>query len=284
MLVTRPQLKGSKFSLSSSLVLFLSILGTMQPLAWGQTHTPQAQFIEQSPQVLETIDRIPTRRENYLANARPRVRDANAAAVAFASFQPPAMASWASMEQVNQAFIYARDLKFLDWSAPNGTPFPRRSTWLFPDNGCFARSDLMVRNLQKMNYPEMKKVFSFGPGKLTKYAKLGAMTKNHPLGVVAWRYHTAPVVRLGEEYFVLDPSLSFDKPLPLAEWVALQHKTPDQVRVSFCSMGTYNVGAGACKAATPVKLTTVLNEQIKYLAKEWDRLLVLGRDPYAELK
>jgi len=90
-------------------------------------------------------------------------------------------------------------------------------TFLFPDDGCYARAHEMCRLI--------------GPAKTGKawiYGSLRARTRNHPDCSVPWRYHVAPTVpvKTGANVmtYILDPSL-FPGPVPVATWKGAQGDT-----------------------------------------------------------
>ncbi|MGY0833823.1 protein-glutamine glutaminase family protein [Azospirillum argentinense] len=87
-------------------------------------------------------------------------------------------------------------------------------TFLFPDDGCYARAHEMCRII--------------GPastGKVWIYGALKTRTRNHPNCTVLWRYHVATTVLVstgaGTTPYVLDPSL-FTKPVTIATWKGAQ--------------------------------------------------------------
>lgn len=112
-------------------------------------------------------------------------------------------------------FLATRDLRYLIDADPNHpTPTPRRISWMYPDNGCFARAeqvDVLIENAQK---PRPYKLFAMGD--------LRVFTDNHPSGRVEWGWHVVPVVKnTAGEVIVLDAALSPCRPLPWKEWLAL---------------------------------------------------------------
>lgn len=90
---------------------------------------------------------------------------------------------WPSHAYVQDRFKYLRDLRFIRWNARD-----RRSSWLYPDDGCFARASLMNKNIKLAADPVPGKVFVFG--------NLKVITPNPPRGYVTWWYHVAPVVQV----------------------------------------------------------------------------------------
>lgn len=152
---------------------------------------------------------------------------------------------------------------------PDMPNVPRRLTWLYPDDGCFARSAYGAHILEAAGYPVPSTVFTFGD--------LQVSTSNHPNGIVTWSYHVAPVVSVNGATYVLDPALEPKKPLTLAQWIAVQGD-PQVIDVAFCDRGAMDpnmpcFGGGDTTAAAMSFL------QALYFRYEWDRQIDLGREP-----
>ncbi len=174
--------------------------------------------------------------------------------------------------QVEQIFQKIRDLQFLSDPAHPGVL--RRSTWLYPDDGCYARAQLAVYNAFGESNLRVHKIFSFGD--------LEARTTNTFSGVVAWWYHVAPILRTQEGAFVLDPAIEPSRPLPVAEWLALQGDENRQIAIAICSAKSYDP-LSACNAIVGISLQSAVEDQSYLLGSEWGRLEDLGRDPMQEL-
>lgn len=169
---------------------------------------------------------------------------------------------------LEESFKYLRDFRFIKW---NGRT--RRSSWLYPDDGCFARASLAVKNLFLNNVKAPDKIFAFGNLKLH--------TTNSARGYVTWWYHVAPIVEVHGEKYVLDPSIDPTTPLLLEDW--LSRMGPIQkLKVSICSSGTYGPKSN-CSRITDGKESAALGAQGKYLNLEWNRLINLRRNPVKEL-
>ncbi|MGZ3722530.1 MAG: hypothetical protein ACXVA9_06350, partial [Bdellovibrionales bacterium] len=69
----------------------------------------------------------------------------------------PAVTQWESVAVMNERFAKFRDVRWLQSSDQPG--FLRRSSWLFPDDGCFARAGLAILNLNKWKMPVPSKIF-----------------------------------------------------------------------------------------------------------------------------
>ena len=179
---------------------------------------------------------------------------------------------WEDVEFVSEKFEYVRDLKFLKTEEqPN---LMRRSSWLYPDNGCYARASLMIENLSKAKVELPWKVFIFG--------NLKVKTENHPRGYVKWWYHVVPIIKVGSEAYILDPAIDHHEPLTLEEWALRQVKELDSATFSICHASAYTPSS-TCLGSSKMDLELALEDQNDYLATEWIRQLNLDRDPYIVL-
>lgn len=183
----------------------------------------------------------------------------------------PEATPWSSVSVMQERFEKIRDARFINLS---GEPdFPRRISWLYPKDGCFARAALFNRNAFQMFIPIPKKVFAFG--------NLRVKTNNSRRGVVGWWYHVAPIVQVGETKYVLDPAIDHDRPLPLREWLARMGK-PEKIKVAICNTGTYSPGSDCNKKTDGMELRA-LNTQKHYLHLEEQELRRMGRNVEDEL-
>lgn len=180
----------------------------------------------------------------------------------------PDVGSYGDLE--NQ-FKYVRDSRMVE--NQNGA-FPRRLTWLFPDDGCYARAEMAKFALIENNFPAPKKIYAFG--------NLNAATKNTPSGWVQWWYHVAVTYRVGTTTYVLDPSLEPRRPLKLEEWHRLIGGAQTKVQYAICAANTFDPTVD-CIQPKSGKKEMAINEQEVFLEPEWDRLLELGRNPEKEL-
>ena len=94
-------------------------------------------------------------------------------------------------------------------------------TFLYPDDGCYARAHEMCR-LMSLEGVTARKVFNYAD---YDYGLL-VSTKNHPSCQVSWRYHVAPTLRVRQSFptvqeQVIDPAL-FGAPVPTSTWQAKQ--------------------------------------------------------------
>ncbi len=180
--------------------------------------------------------------------------------------------AWESEELMTERFKQFRDLRFM--IVPERPDFLRRSSWMYPDDGCFARAALANRNLAQMNVPVPKKVFAFG--------NLEVQSDNAEGGSVSWWYHVAPLVQIGAQKYVLDPAISPKAPLKLEVWLAKMNADPSSIKVSICESGTYTPGDD-CTKMTDGKEAGAEADQVYYLEAEWERVQSLGRNPELEL-
>ncbi len=235
-----------------------------------------AQLTHAAP--IESRSAIRLTGESYLAHMHSRVRvvpfrsrTAEEAAVPFG--QPlPATTSWDSMQTMTERFKRVRDERWLEQTYRPG--FLRRISWIYPDDGCFARAGLAIFNFAKWAIQVPGKIFAFGD--------LSVQTANSPFGNVSWWYHVAPVVEVLGEKYVLDPAIEPGMPLPIADWISRMSNRPSSVQVAICGSGSYDP-SDLCDKDTDGVESTAQADQPYYLDNEWDRLIELHRDPNQEL-
>lgn len=199
-------------------------------------------------------------RTSYPDRAKKPLKDLNLSEI-------PDVGSYPDLER---EFKYVRDTRFIE----GVQPFSRRLTWMYPDDGCYARAELAAVGLSQHNFPEPKKIFVFG--------NLKAVTKNAPRGAVEWWYHVAVTYRVGHEAYVFDPAIEPQRPLKLAEWNKAVGGERSFVQYTICSAKTFDPNSD-CQSPRGLPLEEALEEQRGFLSPEWDRLLELNRDPEKEL-
>lgn len=114
------------------------------------------------------------------------------------------------------------------------TPVAPCITFLYPDDGCYARAHEMCRLM--LAEGEV-------PGKIWIYAdsdtNLHVETSNNPSCSVNWWYHVAPTLLVttagGDVTKVIDPSL-FDAPVTPAAWQAITNDPGSTLEYSDCSI------------------------------------------------
>jgi hypothetical protein len=184
----------------------------------------------------------------------------------------PKATAWESQEVLFDRFRLLRDLRWLEH--PSRPGFLRRSTWLYPDDGCFARAALIIKNSQMMGFPQPSKVFAFGD--------LRVSTPNAPGGSVTWWYHVAAIVEVNDRKYVLDPSILPSMPLELSAWLAKMNPNYGDLYVSICKSGAYNAGDDCYRSSDGIEARAT-SDQSTFLDDEWLRLENLVRNPEMEL-
>lgn len=183
----------------------------------------------------------------------------------------PKATAWRSIADMQERFERIRDERFLTLSSE--PDFPRRISWLYPKDGCFARASLFNRNAFRLFIPVPNKVFAFG--------NLRVKTPNSTRGAVGWWYHVAPIVQVGADKYVLDPAIEATRPLLLKEWIE-RMGNPKKIKVSICGSGAYSPGDN-CHKETDGMEARAERTQKHYLALEEKELERLGRNPEVEL-
>lgn len=178
-------------------------------------------------------------------------------------------------DELARAFVWMRDSRFLHASGDD--EFLRRDSWLYPDDGCYARATLAARRMALLGLPSPKKIFIFGD--------LEIETSNSPDGKVWWWYHVAPTYRTGDGAdlaWVIDPAIAPRGPLPLQKWIQLQAQDAATAEVAICEIGTYEPGS-SCLTPSPGDSDSAITDEQWFLDLEWGRQLDLGREPRAVL-
>lgn len=164
-------------------------------------------------------------------------------------------------------FQKIRDFRFID--DPAHKNFLRRVTWLYPDDGCYARADMTRKHLKEWNNFLVKKIFIFG--------NLNLKTKNALNGMVSWWYHVASVIRYNTEIYVFDPAIDDKEPLLALKWVKSLTDDPESVRIAVCSEYSYDPNSQCDnEKENPGR---ALYDQKSLLNVEWTRQEDLGRNP-----
>lgn len=195
--------------------------------------------------------------------------NAESVAVPFSQLNHNKVVTWGSEDELLTGFFQVRDQRDLD--DPLQAPiFKRRLTWLYPDDGCYARAAMMKKYLSGRGYTEPTRIFIFG--------SLEVQTDNSPSGSVTWWYHTAPVVRIGGQVYVFDPAINPQGPTPVRDWVMAQTSDIDDVKLSYCAPSTYHPGS-SCDKPAEYEDAEALSTMKSFLRYEWDRQIELNRDP-----
>lgn len=181
----------------------------------------------------------------------------------------PQLVNEVSGSQLREIFEFVRDTRFMKQG--NGQ-LDRRLTWLYPDDGCYARAAVASFNLP--GYPLPTKAFIFGD--------LQVQSENSITGIVEWWYHVAVAYRVGDTVFVIDPALNPYQPLSLNDWGLHMVEDIRMARFSLCNQATYDPAAD-CTGVKGVTKDVAYKEQTSFLPLEWNRVQDLGRIPELEL-
>ena len=199
-------------------------------------------------------------------------KNAQEMAVYLSKLDISTVTEWTNEFQLEEAFKAIRDRRFLDdRDHPNKL---RRITWLFPDDGCYARAALSTVIIRNLGFPAPKKIYIFG--------SLRIETPNIPGGKTGWTYHVALTVKVNNKVYVLDPAMNQTRPLELSEWTFRMVKKDKDARLAVCSENTY-IPSQSCLNSKISDDDEALEDQKDFLPKEWKNLLKLKRDPTKEL-
>lgn len=175
-------------------------------------------------------------------------------------------------ENLMAAFAFFRDTRFIENFE---SPVRRRKlSWLYPDDGCFVRAEMMAQTAEEKRMPPVMKLFVFG--------NLAVKSQNHPEGIVRWWYHVAPVYRVGQQVFVMDPAVEPRRPLTVLEWRARVSEESDVRQFALCASHSFDPD-DSCAKPKALARDYLEDYQRQYQNFEWDRVLFLNRDPYKEL-
>ena len=169
--------------------------------------------------------------------------------------------------------IFERVREDRTWVWQEKPEFSRRIPWLYAEDGCYLRAELLVDRMKAWKYPIPNQIFVFGN-----------LNFSNQYGEFNWWYHVAPIVRVDKDVFVIDPSLDFKKPLPLKDWILKVTDRLDSVQVAICGSGTLGPDED-CSLQSPA-LGAVTRESIlqNFLALEWNFLEeFLGTPPVRPL-
>lgn len=176
-----------------------------------------------------------------------------------------------SYEELIHLFKVIRDSRFLH--AVGNPDFERRISWLYPDDGCFARAALSGMKLESENLMRPAKIFAFGD--------LMVQTNYSEEGYVSWWYHVSTAVNYMGSIYILDPALNPDAPVLVEDWYNKMGNVAELSGI-VCNVYAYNP-FDSCYEATTSSEDKALKHQERYLDKEWERISSLGFDPLAFL-
>lgn len=178
----------------------------------------------------------------------------------------PEVQEWAELQRY---FEVARDRRNLRWiQMPK---FLRRTTFLYPQDGCFLRAALMNRSLMAQFISPLPKIFVFG--------NLKAESPYEKNGSIYWYFHVALAVRWQSQVYVIDPSLNGERPLPLAEWYSLMGVSSATAETRLCDPQSYSPFDRCIGGQGFLEEKQRDDHTQYYLAAEWNNLEKLGYDP-----
>lgn len=172
-----------------------------------------------------------------------------------------------TMDTLITMYQLVRDTRFLTSSIYSS--FLRRISWLYPDDGCFARASVASIKLKEARMIRPMKIFAFG--------NLEAASPFALRGSVTWWYHVALVVKYMGSYYVLDPAINQKRPMLYDEWYSSMGHMASMKGV-ICNSHTYQP-FDSCVRPKESSDTYALSEQRIFLYDEWERVKALGFDP-----
>lgn len=196
--------------------------------------------------------------------------------------------TWSDADIMDQ-FAAIRDHAYLTDEGQGHTPFPRRLSWMYLNDGCAERAEQFNTLAAQAGKTRPYMIFAFGGS-----AYLRAYSSNHANGVVEWGWHVAPVVKNSQgEPIVFDAALSPCRPLPYEDWLALMVDSMDfydnlaagngvAIANSWAVMPESLVSGDETDLAElldwmNVDILEVLSTEL--LPREWELQIALGRDP-----
>lgn len=151
--------------------------------------------------------------------------------------------------------------------------FPRRLTWLYPDDGCYARADVVSHKARHYDFSGGSKIYAFG--------NLKVKTLNNPNGYVTWWYHVVTGYKVNDQVYVVDPAISPDAPMRVEDWLGSMGDI-HRLKISICDTGAYSP-ENRCNEKLSRPLEYALINVEDFLSPEWNRVSELGRNPKDEL-
>lgn len=173
-------------------------------------------------------------------------------------------------KELNDYFKFIRDVKFLE--DPEFPDQLRRLTWLYQNDGCHYRAALVSSLLKSFGRREfVEHIFIFG--------HLNVKTKYASSGEVEWWFHVAPIVKVRNQLFVIDPSINYHHPITLKKWISLQSDHPESLRFAICHGSTIGPDDDCLNGSSSTDVTRkALNAMPRYLMYERKNLKSLGYD------
>lgn len=172
-----------------------------------------------------------------------------------------------TMDALINMFQLVRDTRFL--KSGSTSSFLRRISWLYPDEGCFARAAVASLKLKEEHMIRPMKIFAFG--------SLEASSPYALRGSVTWWYHVALVVKYMGSYYVLDPAINQKRPMLYDEWYSSMGHMRN-IKGVICNAYTYQP-FDSCMRPKESNEAYALSDQRFFLYDEWERVKALGFDP-----
>jgi hypothetical protein len=169
--------------------------------------------------------------------------------------------SWSKADH-RKHFRELRDKKFLSYDGEK-----TRIPWLYVRDGCHMRATHFIEEAVRQGLTKPKKIFIFG--------SLEMKGNIIPHGSVEPWFHAAPIVQVEGEAVVLDPSVSFSRPLPLAVWADRIVKDKSKVIYSICESETY-LPTSHCTEPAPLDRKRLDEETQLFLKFERNILKYIG--------
>ena len=257
-------------------LLLLLLLGSFfAPLIAGNTHSEKRLPGESMEQAYQRNYGHQQKKSLWQSSSTPYDERTH-----FLALSDDNVPQWKDKTALELGFKMVRDKRFL--THPSNKQFERRLTWLYPDDGCYARAELMNELLSKAGYPRPYKIFIFG--------NLDAVTDNTLTGHVQWWYHVAPLVKVGTAMYVLDPSLDYYNALPLVEWVKRIDSSfngefsvnDHKLKFAICDESSYSPDESCMQTTTGSTLNNkadAMRSLQEFLPSEWSRQIKLKRNP-----
>jgi hypothetical protein len=249
------------FSVVFSLILPLTAVETSQAAMIESAYRPPEESFAAAANRWADVYSSATRDPRSVFNqSRPYIRVLDTSSIPV----------WSKgLDTLQEAFEFARDARvYYDPLLPE---FPRRTTWLYPQDGCFIRAEHVANTFQKAGHVLPAKVFAFGRLQLkTPFARGGS---------ASWWYHVAAAVQVDGKAYVLDPSVEPSGPIQLDEWLKrFAPKDARTLRVSFCDHNAYGPQS-RCTGGPERDERRSLETQSYYLPLEWETVNSLGYKP-----
>lgn len=192
--------------------------------------------------------------------------------IPFDSLDLSQISPWKAEATVNYIFEAVRDERFLfTLGAPT---FPRRISWLYPDDGCYARAAVTNKKLEEWGIDRLNKLFIFGD--------LNVRTDNAIGGLVEWWYHDVPVTQKDGVIYVFDAAVEPTRALALDEWIRLMGQGTKSITAAICDPYAYSPWDRCILPSHDVESDALADEDY-FLGMEWHQIESLGRRPEKEL-